>query len=282
MKAFFARKIRIIRPSLLLLASICTAQETADFFRQNCVSCHTVGGGRLTGPDLKNVTQRKDRNWLLQFMLAPQASIDRGDPYALKLQQESRGVVMPAIAGLDKARAEALLNLIEAESKLEKSQFAGLQMSDRPFTAADVEQGRQIFLGHRSMANGAPACIGCHTVRGAAALGGGRLGPDLTRVYERLQGRKQLGAWLFAPATPTMQPVFKKQPLKVEEILPLAAYFEDAAKKGGQDDSVSRLNFLLIGLGGLALGLVLFDAAWKKRFVAVRRTLVSNGKGTRE
>ena len=38
-----------------------SAQEAADFFRQNCISCHTVGGGRLTGPDLKNVTQRKER-----------------------------------------------------------------------------------------------------------------------------------------------------------------------------------------------------------------------------
>src|SRR5262249_2147663 len=49
---------------VLCMATMLTsamAQEAADFFRQNCVSCHTVGGGRLTGPDLKNVTQRKER-----------------------------------------------------------------------------------------------------------------------------------------------------------------------------------------------------------------------------
>ncbi|MCZ2079042.1 MAG: c-type cytochrome [Bryobacteraceae bacterium] len=261
---------------LLLLPAIAAAQDAADFFRQNCVSCHTIGGGRLTGPDLKDVLTRKDRAWLAQFMLNPQAMIDRGDAYALQLQQEARGVVMPVIAGLDKARAESLLTLIEAESKLEKSQFAGLQMSDRPFTAADVELGRKLFRGDQRLTNGGPACLSCHTMRNVGLLGGGRLGPDLTRVYGRLEGRKNLGAWLFAPATPTMQPIFRKHALTTEEILPLVAYFESAAKAGGEDDSASGLTFLLFGLGGTAAGLVLFDAAWRRRFRAVRRPLVSN------
>src|SRR5262245_55273305 len=82
---------------LIATAATVSAQETADFFGQNCVSCHTVGGGRLTGPDLKNVTQRKEREWLVEFMQSAQAMLDKGDPYALKLQQEARGVVMPNI-----------------------------------------------------------------------------------------------------------------------------------------------------------------------------------------
>src|SRR5215510_4516699 len=109
-----------------------SAQEAADFFTQNCISCHTVGGGRLTGPDLKNVTQRKEREWLIEFLQSPQAVLDKGDPYALKLQQEARGVVMPNINGMSKDRAQALLGMVDAESKLPKSQFAGMQISDRP------------------------------------------------------------------------------------------------------------------------------------------------------
>jgi mono/diheme cytochrome c family protein len=267
---------------LLAVAAPAVGQEAADFFRQNCISCHTIGGGRLTGPDLKNVTQRKDKAWLIQFVLGPQAMIDKGDPYALKLQTEARGVVMPNIAGLDRARAEALLALIEAESKLAKSQFAGLQISDRPFTASDVEQGRRIFTGEKRLANGGPACISCHTIRDLGGLSGGRLGPDLTKVYERLEGRKNLAAWLFAPATATMQPVFKKQAMKPEEILPLVAYFENSARKGGQDDSVGVMTFFLLGLGGTALALIVFDAAWRGRFRAVRKPLVETNGGRRK
>jgi len=260
------------------LAAVAAAQEAADFFRQNCISCHTVGGGRLTGPDLKNVTQRKQREWLIEFLQSPQAMLDKGDPYALKLQQEARSVVMPNINGMSKDRAQALLTMLDAESKLDKSQFAGMQISDRPFTSYDVAQGRAVFLGERGLVNGGPACISCHTVKGNGALGGGRLGPDLTRVYERLQGRKNMAAWLFAPATPTMSTVFKQHGLKPEEILPLVAFFEDSARRGGQDDSAARLNFFLLGIGGAALGLVAMDAAWKRRFRSVRRTLVENSR----
>ena len=271
------RPIYVILP-LALTAVAGSAQEAADFFRQNCISCHTVGGGRLTGPDLKNVTQRKEREWLVEFLQSPQAMIDKGDPYVLKLQQEARGVVMPNINGMSKDRAQALLGMLDAESKLPKSQFAGMQISDRPFTAYDISQGRAVFLGERRLANAGPACISCHTVKGNGALGGGRLGPDLTRVYERLQGRKNMAAWLFAPATPTTSSVFKQHGLKPEEILPLVAFFEDSARRGGQDDSAARLNFFLLGIGGAALGLVVMDAAWKGRFRSVRRTLVENAR----
>jgi mono/diheme cytochrome c family protein len=264
--------------SLGMAAVAGCAQEAADFFRENCVSCHTVGGGRLTGPDLRNVTQRKDREWLIEFLQSPQAMMDKGDPYALKLQQEARGVVMPTITGMSKDRARALFTMLDGESKLPKSQFAGMQISDRPFTAYDIAQGRAIFLGDRALLNAGAACISCHTVKRTGALGGGRLGPDLTRVYERLQGRKNMAAWLFAPATPTMSSVFKQHGLKPEEILALVAFFEDAARRGGQDDSAARLNFFLLGLGSAAVGLVVMDAAWKRRFRSVRRALVEDSR----
>jgi mono/diheme cytochrome c family protein len=86
-------------PAALLLALAAAApavgQEAAQFYRQNCASCHTIGGGRLAGPDLKNVEERKDRDWLTRFMLDPPAVLQSGDPYAAQLQQEARGVVMP-------------------------------------------------------------------------------------------------------------------------------------------------------------------------------------------
>jgi len=261
--------------ALLLWGSAITwAQDAAAFFKQNCASCHTIGGGRLTGPDLKDVTARKDRAWFVQFLQGPKAMIDSGDPYAAKLQQEARGVVMPNIAGMSPQQAQALLELIAAESKLPRSQFAGMQISDRPLTAQDVAKGKQIFLGEQQLSGAGPACISCHTIKGLTFLGGGRLGPDLTRVYERLQGRKGLAAWLSSPASPTMSPVFKDHAIQPDEILSLVALFEDSAKKGGQDDTTSLLNFFLLGVGGMVLGLISLDTLWKTRFRGVRRSMV--------
>jgi mono/diheme cytochrome c family protein len=56
------------------------AQDAVDYFRLNCASCHTIGGGRLTGPDLKDVTARRDHAWLLRYIPDPKATIDGGIP----------------------------------------------------------------------------------------------------------------------------------------------------------------------------------------------------------
>lgn len=250
------------------------AQQPPDFFRQNCMSCHTIGGGRITGPDLKDVVKRKDRGWLERFLRNPKAMMDAGDPYALQLQQEARGVVMPAIQGMTPDMARALLDLIDAESKLPKSQFAGAMISDRPLTPADLRIGGQLFSGTRPLANHGPACISCHTLGTLTGLGGGRLGPDLTRVYERLGGRKSVGAWLVAPATPTMQAVFRRAALQPDEILPLLAAMEDAGNHGREADERALLKFFLVGFSGMVLGLVILGKIWGGRFRAVRRPLV--------
>lgn len=258
---------------VLLFTASWAAENPVDFFRRNCASCHTIGGGRLTGPDLKNVTQRKEREWLVRFMVNPKAVIDAGDPYAVKLREESRGVVMPTIPGLNKNVAETLLDLIDAESALEVSQFVGLQISDEPFTQLQIENGRKLFVGTSQLQNGGPACISCHTTALIPSLGGGRLGPDLTLVYERLQGRKGVASWLLAPATPTMQKLFAQQPLIQSEILDLTAYLEEAAKRGGQSVvSAASLTFILLGISGSVVSVALFDVLWKKRFRNVRRS----------
>ena len=82
----------------------------------------------------------KDREWLIRFIQDPQAMIQSGDPYALKLQHETPGnAVMPTQPDMTRALAGSLLDLIEAESKLQRSQFAGSPISLAPFTPEDVQ-----------------------------------------------------------------------------------------------------------------------------------------------
>lgn len=260
---------------MLLFAAIpLRAQDAAADFRQSCMSCHTIGGGRLTGPDLKDVHKRRDREWIISFITDPQAMIARGDATAQQLLEEARGVVMPSFPMMTRARIEALIDLIIAESALDQSAFQGVKFSDRPFTAADVETGRKLFTGEQRLAAGAAPCISCHAVQGIGGLGGGTLAPDLTTVFERYENRTVLATWLTAPATPTMQSMFRDAPLAQDEVLALTAYFENTLQRNPADPSASRLNFLLLGIGGAVLLLGLFDVLWNKRHRSVRRALV--------
>jgi mono/diheme cytochrome c family protein len=117
------------------LAADPVSEETVAFFRQNCTSCHTIGGGALAGPDLKDVTKRRDRAELVRFVTDPKAAIDAGDEYLKKLFTAAKGAYMPTLPGLTRDRIGKILDLVEQESALEKSQFQGLQLSDRPLTS---------------------------------------------------------------------------------------------------------------------------------------------------
>lgn len=272
------RALRLLAALVLLTAVEARADETATYFRQNCMSCHTIGGGRLVGPDLKDVTKRADRDWIVRFMVNPKGMLDSGDPTALKLKEEARGAIMPNISGLDATKAALLLALIDAESKLPKSQFIGLNLSDQPFTPADVANGGRIFDGTKRLSNGGAACLSCHAVDDLHALGGGRLGPDLTKVYERMNGRKNLASWLMAPATPTMRPLFADNAMTNDEIVALVAYLETAAKRPPHTGDTSTLSFFFLGLGGAVFGFVGADTVWWKRFRGVRKPMVRGEK----
>ncbi|HEV2523241.1 MAG TPA: cytochrome c [Candidatus Acidoferrales bacterium] len=262
----------------LVLPRNAAAQLADEFFQQNCASCHTIGGGRLIGPDLKEAMQQKDRAWLEHFIQDPKAILDSGDPYALQLKKDAGGIVMPKMPGLTPEMAKALLDMIEVESKLPKSSLAGVGVSEQPFTPNDVLTGTEIFLGKRRLSQAGPPCISCHTLGSIGGFGGGRLGPDLTLVYERLGGRKSLGAWLSAPATPTMQSVFRKHSLQSEEILPLLAAFEESSRQSQPANTTSQIRFFLAGIVGTVLGLTFMGWIWRDRIRTIRRALVSGAQ----
>lgn len=140
------------------------AQAPAQVFEQSCAACHSIGGGPRLGPDLSGVTARRDRDWLVRFILSPQAVVDAGDPYATQLVSDAGGLVMPAAAvGADMARA--LLDYIEAQaSSVATGAPTSARVTDRAFSAEDIQVGRQLFAGTQRLTAGGPACLACHHV----------------------------------------------------------------------------------------------------------------------
>ncbi len=65
-------------------------------FKSNCAACHTVGKGKLTGPDLKNVSERHTIEWMIPFVKNSTAMIESGDPAAVKLFNEFNKTIMTA------------------------------------------------------------------------------------------------------------------------------------------------------------------------------------------
>lgn len=87
------------------------AQESKDLFTV-CAACHTIGSGKLIGPDLKGVTERRDEAWLIKFIQNSQTMVQAGDEVAVKLFQEFNNIPMPP-NNLSDDQVRSLLTYIE-------------------------------------------------------------------------------------------------------------------------------------------------------------------------
>src|SRR5262245_6086993 len=79
-------------------------------FRKRCMACHTFGKGTKVGPDLKGVTDRRKREWLLKFISSSSSVIEAGDPVAVKLFSEFKRERMPDWSDLSTEEIGAIVD----------------------------------------------------------------------------------------------------------------------------------------------------------------------------
>ncbi|MEA5115580.1 MAG: c-type cytochrome [Geobacteraceae bacterium] len=251
--------------SLSALGEAASTDEGQTIFRAKCASCHTVGGGRLVGPDLKGVTATRDRDWLEKFIATPDKMIEGGDPVAKSLLKEYGGVAMPNL-GLSSSQVEAVLAFL-AQSTPGKAAAPATAPVVAP---GDSHRGARLFTGAVSFQRGGAPCSACHTVSGVAPLGGGSLGPDLTGIYARL-GAAGLPSVLATLPFPTMQPIYRTRPLAPQEQGDLAAFFSATA---GRTPRNSAPRIIGLAAAGFLLLFVMPGVIWRRRLGSVRRALV--------
>lgn len=113
------KKIFNIVPILFLVTFSINAQEGADagkaIFNNRCASCHAVGK-KLVGPDLKDVDQRHNQEWIVNFVRHSQQVIKSGDKAAVTLFEEYNKTLMPDHLDLTATDIDHILSFIKEES----------------------------------------------------------------------------------------------------------------------------------------------------------------------
>jgi cytochrome c551/c552 len=84
-----------------------------QIFQSLCAACHTIGKGKLIGPDLKGVTLRREEGWLKRQIKEPDQLLAENDPIAMQLLQESNNVPMVPL-GLEDAQVEAVIAYLQS------------------------------------------------------------------------------------------------------------------------------------------------------------------------
>lgn len=262
-------------PVLIFIPAASAQNSSIDsgktIFQTKCSGCHTIGGGDLVGPDVKNVINTRDHNWLARWIREPDKMIAEGDPIAKQLLQKYNGIPMPN-QGLSQQDAEDVIAYIANQSggPTEKPPEKPPQKPPAEPPAGNPSAGASLFEGNTQLKNGGPPCQACHHVEGVSLLGGGNLGPDLTMVYNRY-GDQGLSSVLATLPFPTMQPIFASHPLTTQEQADLKVFFKQAATAPVERGTGEVVWLAIIGL---AVAILLIQVIWRNRVVDIRRPMV--------
>jgi cytochrome c2 len=160
--------------------------EAAATFNRRCTACHTYGKGVKVGPDLKGVTSRRKRDWLVKFVRGSSKVIASGDPTATALFAQFKQQRMPDWTDLSEKKVNDILDYLAVGGPDIKPID---ERNAQTATAAEVDLGRKLFFGEVRFTYGAQPCSACHAVAGSRWSGGGSLGPDLTTIYYKYEDR---------------------------------------------------------------------------------------------
>jgi len=200
------------------------SQQAAATFNKRCTACHTYGKGIKVGPDLKGVTERRKREWLLRFIHGSSGVIKSGDPIATALFAQFKQQRMPDWTDLSEKQINDILDYL-----------AGGGPDIKPFdernaelaTPAEIETGQQLFYGQLHFKQGAQPCVTCHSAQ-SSTFRGGSLGPDLSGVYFKYQD-KALTSFLRHPCFQWERDVTATSYLTVKESFALKAFLRQVA-----------------------------------------------------
>ena len=92
-----------------------------SLFRTRCAACHTLGEGdimrtgKLLGPDLLAVTEKREEAWLVRWLKEPEVMLAEKDPIAMELFNEFNQMPMPNMQ-LNRSEVYSLIEYMEKET----------------------------------------------------------------------------------------------------------------------------------------------------------------------
>lgn len=245
-----------------------TAQDGKQIFQQACAACHSIGGGRLLGPDLAGVTEKRPEAWLIAYIKSQDAVLKSGDKTAQAIWDEYK-IPMP-----DQALSEGEIKAVLAHIKTAGGAAAGQEQATLPvptgtsapeLTPDEIQLGRQLFEGSVRFANGGPACNACHDINHPAVAGGGSLARDLTLSHSRM-GKVGVNAMLTNAPFPVMRMAYEGKPLNAGEVRALVGFLQQAEKEhAAQAPRNHGWRMFFGGAGGVVVVLGFFALAGGRR-----------------
>ena len=245
------------------------AQDPGEqVFNTTCFACHTIGGGRLIGPDLAGVHETRSQEWLEEFIKSSQSMINAGDAEAVALFEEYSSLLMPDAPATEEQIRQVISYMETQSSAVAASGAASVEepvAPEEPASEEDILAGQDMFQGSIRFVNGGPACNACHEVRNDAVIGGGVLAAELTTVFSRMGGAG-VTAMLGRSPFPVMQTAYEDRSLTDDEVFALVAFLEYAdSEEYNQLPRDYGIGLFASGAVGAGILFFFFGFVWRGR-----------------
>jgi mono/diheme cytochrome c family protein len=240
-------------------------------FNKTCIACHTIGSGRLVGPDLKDITDRRSEEWIISFVKSSQDMIKSGDPDAVAIFNEYNKLVMLDQNLTDDQIKDVMIYIKQQSSGSgqttalteEVKSSSGMVIEDAGEN--EITYGRKLFLGEERLKNGGAACISCHNVTGENLIAGGLLAMDLSNTYSRLNA-PGVYSIMFSSPFAVMNAAYNNNKITKDEAFYLIAFLKQADYMSPLQEPVEyQSSFILMGLIGTVILFGLYGGMWWNR-----------------
>jgi len=266
--------IAVVAIALIFLVSTVQAQDGEQLFQQ-CKACHSIGQGKLLGPDLLDMSKRRDANWLKNFIKSSQTMIKIGDADAVALFEEYNKLPMLDY-NLPDADINAIIKYVDSFSTSDSEDGGATSARDSLAaveaaeylasidTEENVTKGKALFQGERSFKNGGASCISCHHVNAEDMVQGGLIAADLTKSFTRNGGLAGIKGILEFPPYPAMKDAYQHAALTEDESVKLQVFLMHADEEDLVAEN-SLLDMMKQGVIGVVVLLLVISLVWFKR-----------------
>jgi cytochrome c2 len=264
--------------------SIVPAQDGTILFKP-CAACHSIGGGKMIGPDLMGITKRRTNEWLVQFIQSSGKLIKSGDADAVGVFKQFNNIPMPDNA-LTVDQVNQILNYIDGSAGsigIDPKQLALKYKADsilKTSSPLDILAGKELFSGERRFENEGASCASCHNASYKNRGKGGILAKDLTKAYSRLGGFAGIKGIIASPPFPSMLKTYLDHPVTEEENARLQLFLRSTDEQNPAQPLVEKTWFLHSALTVSFLILLTITGLWfKRKRHSVNLSILNRQKG---
>ena len=266
--------IAILAVALIFLVNNVLAQDGEQLFQQ-CKACHSIGQGKLLGPDLLNISKKRDATWLKSFIKSSQTLIKIGDAQAVEIYEEYNKLLMVDY-NLPDGDINAIIKYIdsfntadsEGESTTSSADSLAAVKNAEYLASIDTDEnaakGKALFQGTRKFKNGGASCVSCHHVNSPKIVQGGLLAKDLTHSFSTIGGLAGIKGIIDFPPYPAMKDAYENAALTEKENIQIQVFLMHADENSGVSES-SVLDLVKQGIIGVLILLVIISLVWFKR-----------------